>query len=90
MRYHAMNRIGCLGEVTAMSLTGGFGPSSKRLADQLLSKVLIQIIASDAHTIPPMEGRRFFPPGVNAAAKIVGEKEALRMVIEFPRPSSKV
>jgi len=82
-RYHEMIRMGCLGQVTAMSLTGGFGPGSRRLAESLLSKGLIHIIASDAHST---DGR---PPilsdGVCVAAKIVGEEEALRMVTEYPQ-----
>jgi protein-tyrosine phosphatase len=82
-RYSEMIRMGCLGQGTAMSLTDGFGPASKRLAEQLLSKGLIHIIASDAHST---DGR---PPvlshGVRAAAKIVGEKEALRMVTDHPQ-----
>jgi protein-tyrosine phosphatase len=82
-RYLEMNQMGCLGQVTAMSLTGGFGPGSKRLAEQLLSKGLVHIIASDAHST---DGR---PPilsdGVCAAGKIVGREEALRMVTEYPQ-----
>jgi len=81
-RYHEMIRMGCLGQVTAMSLTGGFGPGPRHLADQLLSMRLAHIIASDAHST---DGR---PPvlseGVCAAAEIVGEEEALRMVTEYP------
>jgi protein-tyrosine phosphatase len=82
-RYHEMNRMGCLGQVTAMSLTGGFGPGSMRLAEQLLSEGLVHIIASDAHSTdgrPPL-----LSPALSAAAKIVGEEEALRMVTEYPR-----
>jgi protein-tyrosine phosphatase len=82
-RYCKMIQTGCLGQVTAMSLTGGFGPDSKRLAEQLLSKGLVHIIASDAHSTdgrPPV-----LSPGVSAAAKILGEEEALRMVTEYPQ-----
>ena len=82
-RYHEMIRMGCLGQVTVMSLTGGFGPGSKRLAQQLLLKGLVHIIASDAHSTdgrPPV-----LSPAVSAAAKIVGEEEALRMVTEYPQ-----
>lgn len=82
-RYHEMIRMGCLGQITAMSLTGGFGPGSRDLAEWLLSRGLVHIIASDAHSI---DGR---PPvlsdGVCVAAKIVGEEEALRMVTEYPQ-----
>ena len=81
-RYFGMIRMGCLGQVTAMSLTGEFGPGVKRSAERLLAKRLIHIIASDAHS---PDGR---PPilsaGVKAAEKIVGKKEARKMVTEYP------
>lgn len=81
-RYAEMIRMGCLGQVTAMSLTGEFGPAIKESAEKLLSKRLIHIIASDAHST---DGR---PPilsfAVKAAEKIVGEEEAQKMVTEYP------
>jgi protein-tyrosine phosphatase len=81
-RYHEMIRVGCLGQLTAMSLTGGFGPEVKRLAEKLLTKGFVHLIASDAHST---DGR---PPvlsdAVDAAARIVGRDEALRMVTEYP------
>jgi len=56
-----MIRMGCLGQVTAMSLTGEFGPEIRQIAEKLVKKRLIHIIASDAHSA----GRRppSFPPG---------------------------
>lgn len=82
-RYYEMIRIGCLGQVTAMSLTGDFGTGVRRIAEKLLSKRLIHIIASDAHSA---DGR---PPilstAVKAAGKIVGKEEAMRMVTEYPQ-----
>jgi protein-tyrosine phosphatase len=81
-RYYGMIRMGCLGQVTAMSLTGGFGPEVKRTADKLLSKRLIHIIASDAHSTdrrPPI-----LSAGVKAAEKIVGKEAAKKMVTEYP------
>ena len=81
-RYYEMIRMGCLGQVTAMSLTGEFGPGIKKSAERLLAKRLIHIIASDAHS---PDGR---PPilsaGVKAAGKIVGKEEARKMVTEYP------
>ena len=81
-RYYGMIRMGCLGQVTAMSLTGEFGPGIKKSAERLLAKRLIHIIASDAHSL---DGR---PPilsaGVKAAEKIVGKEEARKMVTEYP------
>jgi len=82
-RYFEMVRMGCLGQVTAMSLTGGFGPEVKRLAKELLIHKLIHLIASDAHSIetrPPI-----LTPAVRAASKWVGTEEAGRMVTEYPQ-----
>lgn len=81
-RYYEMVRMGCLGQVTAMSLTGEFGPGVRRTAEKLLTKRLVHMIASDAHSI---DGR---PPilsaAVRAAEKIVGKEEAIKMVTEYP------
>jgi len=82
-RYYEMIRMGCLGQVTAMSLTGGFGPEVKRLAEELLIHRLVHFIASDAHSIdtrPPI-----LTPAVRAASKRVGKEEAWRMVTEYPQ-----
>jgi protein-tyrosine phosphatase len=81
-RYYEMIRKGCLGQVTAMSLTGEFGPGVRQVAEKLLKNRLIQFIATDAHSIngrPPI-----LSASVKAAAKIVGKKEAEKMVTEYP------
>jgi protein-tyrosine phosphatase len=82
-RYYEMIRMGCLGQVTAMSLTGGFGSGVKRIAETLLLKRLVHIIASDAHS---PDGR---PPvlsaGVRVAEKVIGREEARKMVTEYPQ-----
>ncbi len=81
-RYYGMVRMGCLGQVTGMSLTGEFGPGIKKIAEKLLAKKLIHIIASDAHSLngrPPI-----LSAGVRAAEKVVGEEEARKMVTEYP------
>jgi len=82
-RYYEMIQMGCLGQVTAMSLTGEFGPEIKQVAEKLVKKRLIHIIASDAHS-----AHRRLPilsSGVKAAEKIVGKEEAIRMVTEYPQ-----
>ena len=82
-RYGEMIRMGCLGQVTAMSLTGGFGSGVKQTAEKLLKSRLIHIIASDAHSVngrPPI-----LSPAVREAEKIVGKEEAQRMVTEYPQ-----
>lgn len=81
-RFHEMIRMGCLGQVTAMSLTGDFGDRIRRLSEKMLAHRLVHIIASDAHSIdhrPPILSR-----AVRAAARLVGEEEALKMVTEYP------
>lgn len=40
---------GCLVQVTALSVLGGFGKSAEKAAHQLLAKGIVHIIASDAH-----------------------------------------
>ena len=82
-RYYEMIRMGCLGQVTAMSLTGEFGPEIKRSAEKLLAKRLIHIIASDAHS--PDRRPPILSAGVKAAEKIVGKEEARKMVTEYPK-----
>jgi protein-tyrosine phosphatase len=78
-----MIEMGCLGQVTAMSLTGEFGPEVKRVAERLLAHRLVHFIASDTHSVrerPPL-----LSPAVREAEKIVGREEARKMVTEYPR-----
>ncbi len=75
--------MGALIQVTAMSVTGGFGRGARKLTEELLRLGLVHVIASDAHSVE----RR--PTGLSAAVKaaatIVGEQTAMRMVKETPR-----
>jgi protein-tyrosine phosphatase len=76
-------QMGALSQVTALSLTGGFGPRSQRIARALLERGLVHAIASDAHSIqhrPPVLSQ-----AVEEAAKILGTKQALSLVDENPR-----
>ncbi len=82
-RYYQMIKMGCLGQVTAMSLTGEFGSEIKRVAERLLARRLVHFIASDTHSVherPPL-----LSPAVREAEKIVGSEEARKMVTEYPR-----
>jgi len=82
-RYGEMIRRGCLGQLTAMSLTGEFGPGVKQAAEKLLKNRLVHIIASDAHSLtrrPPI-----LSLAVSEAEKIVGKEEARRMVTDYPQ-----
>ncbi len=73
---------GCLSQVTAMSLMGGFGKKIKAFAERLLDHDLIHIIASDCHSAenrgPEMR------TAVTEAAKFVGEEKASAMVEATP------
>jgi protein-tyrosine phosphatase len=73
---------GCLGQVTAMSLTGGFGGEVRRVAERLVKNRLVQLIATDAHAAfdrVPVLSR-----AVEAAARIIGVEEAEKMVTVYP------
>lgn len=73
---------GCLLQVTAGALTGGFGAEAKRRGKYLLRKGWVTILASDAHDLewrtPEME------LGRQAAAGIIGEDEAWALVRDRP------
>ena len=73
---------GVLSQITAMSITGGFGRMAKKCAQTLLEHHLAHIIASDAHSTerrPPI-----LSDGVEAASRIVGEERATAMVTSIP------
>jgi protein-tyrosine phosphatase len=76
-------QMGCLAQVTACSLTGGFGGNIRRVARRFLEHNLVQIIASDAH-----DGKRRPPilsAAVQVARKIVGDERAEAMVTSIPQ-----
>lgn len=79
---HRFIKSGALIQITAMSITGGFGRYARYWAKRLLEERLVHIIASDAHS------QRDRPPlissALEAAASIVGEKEASIMVNDIP------
>lgn len=59
---------GCLVQVTALSLLGRFGKTAKSVADELLSRNMVQFIASDAHDT------RHRPPLLKPAFEYVAAK----------------
>ena len=65
-------------QVTAHSLTGGFGKPIRALTERMLDRRLVHLIASDAHSAKTR------PPGLRAALdraiQIVGEAEARKLV----------
>ena len=76
--------MGCLIQVTAMSITGEFGEKCMQSAHKILTSRLAHIIASDAHNAtsrPPV-----LSPAVKRAARILGSREeAEAMVCHRPR-----
>lgn len=75
---------GMLSQVTAGSLLGYFGGSTKKFTASLLRRNLVHIIASDTH-FPSGPRSPKLPPGVDAVANIVGEEKARMMVVDTPK-----
>ncbi|HEY5648962.1 MAG TPA: CpsB/CapC family capsule biosynthesis tyrosine phosphatase [Nitrospiria bacterium] len=75
-------KMGCLVQVTAMSLTGDFGWFARDTSEYFMKEGLVHVIATDAHDTrkrPPVLSR-----GLKQAAEWVGEEAAGRMVLETP------
>jgi protein-tyrosine phosphatase len=73
---------GCLLQVTASSVAGGFGLAAQAIASDLLSEGLVSILATDAHNIdyrPPILSQ-----GMQEAARLVGEAKAEALVLQTP------
>ena len=75
-------RAGCLLQVTADAVAGGFGELCARRAREFLERGWVSVLASDAHDTVDRPPR--IAPGRDAAAKIVGEVEARRMTHGTP------
>lgn len=74
--------LGCLAQMTACSLTGGFGRQVARAARDMLRHGYIHLLASDAH-----DTRRRAPllrPALEEASSLVGKDRALAMVTVTP------
>ncbi|WP_192895662.1 tyrosine-protein phosphatase [Arsenicitalea aurantiaca] len=73
---------GALIQLTAGSITGGFGRRARRLAERMLEDGLVDIVASDAHNV---SGR---PPILSWARDVLidrlGEEAAMDMVLHRP------
>ncbi len=75
-------RAGCLVQLTADSVAGGFGELCALRSREFLERGWVSVLASDAHDTVDRPPR--MAPGRDAAAKIVGEEEALRMTHGTP------
>ena len=75
-------REGCLLQVTADAVTGGFGADCAERAAEFLDQGWVTVLASDAHDTESRPPR--ISAGRDAAAKIVGPEEAERLVQGTP------
>ncbi len=64
--FYELVAMGCLTQVTAMSITGELGEPAMRCARQLLERRLVHLIASDAHSA---DGR---PPALSTGVEVAG------------------
>ena len=82
-RLESWIEVGCLAQVTALSITGGFGGPPRTAALRLLDRGLVHVVASDAHD----PGYR--PPTLSAASNALrarlGEETANLLFTENPR-----
>ena len=76
-------RKGVLMQLTAMSLTGDFGPDAEACSKKLLVNGLAHIIASDAHS--PDKRPPVLSNAIKIAQRIIGEKRAMAMVSAIPK-----
>jgi len=82
-RLESWIELGCLAQVTARSITGGFGSSSNSAAFRLLGRGLVHVVATDAHD------RQHRTPILSAAYQAVrarfGEDVAELLFTDNPR-----
>jgi protein-tyrosine phosphatase len=74
---------GVLIQVTAMSMTGEFGPAAKQCAEMLLRHDCVHFLATDTHR--PNRRPPILSKGRDAAAAIVGVDRARALVEDNPR-----
>ena len=79
-----LTAMGCLIQLTAMSITGRFGQEAMECAHKLLKNRQSHVIATDAHS--PGSRPPILSPAVQACARILGSlKEARAMVVNRPQ-----
>lgn len=74
--------LGITAQITALSLTGGFGERARNCARQWLKQGWVHFLASDAHSPeirPPL-----LSAALKAAVEIVGRERAVKMVTTWP------
>ena len=74
--------LGCLAQITARSLTRGFGWRVFRFTKRLVRNGWVHLMATDAHSVehrPPLMGK-----ALKKLSKLVGESRAWDMVATIP------
>lgn len=74
---------GCFVQLTAQSITGGFGQRAQQAADLLLEANAVHFVASDAHNVTTRPLR--LKPVYEALAKTEGEQRARALLEDNPR-----
>lgn len=74
---------GALAQITAASLLGDFGGRTRAVAESMVRRNMVHIIASDAHS-PTGHRSPALSPGVEAAARLIGAERAREMVTTVP------
>ena len=82
VRIEPFVQVGCMLQLTADSVAGGFGELCALRSREFLKRGWVSVLASDAHDTVNRPPR--IAPGRNAAANIVGEEEAMRMTHGTP------
>ncbi|MBM4273396.1 MAG: capsular biosynthesis protein [Deltaproteobacteria bacterium] len=74
--------LGCLAQITATSVLGGFGRAIARFSRDLLKKGYVQVAASDAHDTRGRAPK--LRRAVEEIARVIGKKRAWDMVTTIP------
>lgn len=81
-RYESLVRLGAFGQLNSGSLVGLFGAEIAELSRRWVRRNLVHVLASDSHNLG---GRApVLDDAVAAAAGLVGEAQARRMVTDVP------
>jgi protein-tyrosine phosphatase len=73
---------GCLVQITANAVTGAWGPKPQKMAEWLLQREAVHVIASDAHD--PIRRRPIMSEARDAVAEIAGAEIAEALVMQNP------
>jgi protein-tyrosine phosphatase len=82
-RLEAWVEMGCLMQLTALSITGGFGGSARTASMNLLEQGLAHIVASDAHD--PVNRHPRLAEARQAVGSRFGEEAASILFLDNPR-----